>query len=152
MSICNREGRGQPPQRGFTLAELMVTVLIVAILTVIAVPNYMTYLRRNKLVEATSTLLALRQSMEQYYQDNRTYLNTAGDGCAIVFPVLEYFSLACDDKTRSTYTIVAKSKASVGLGSAGDFEYSINQDGAVKTSKFEGGSVTDTCLRISTSC
>src|SRR3989449_7965409 len=58
---------------GFTLIELMVAIAIVAILAAIALPNYTDYVRRGKIQEATSTLLAMRTKMEQYFQDNRSY-------------------------------------------------------------------------------
>ena len=48
-------------QTGFTLIELMVAVIVLAILTAIATPSYVEYLERSRLkgaVEETLTLLA----------------------------------------------------------------------------------------------
>ena len=68
----------RPCARGFTLIEVMIVVAIVAVLAAIALPNYADYVKRGKIIEATSALSDLRTRYEQYYLDNRTY---AG-GCA----------------------------------------------------------------------
>jgi len=46
-------------QQGFTLVELMVTVAVVAILAVIAFPNFQSTLRANRIAAAHNELLAL---------------------------------------------------------------------------------------------
>ena len=61
------------PSRGFTLIELMIAVAIVAILTMVAVPSYSSYIMRGHLADATSGLAAMRAQMERHYQDNRSY-------------------------------------------------------------------------------
>ena len=70
--------------RGFTLIEVMITVVIVAVLAAIALPNYTDYITRSKFAEAQGALADLRVKMEQYYQDNRRYSTTTGGGtCGI---------------------------------------------------------------------
>ena len=73
--------------RGFTLIELMVVVTIMAILMAIAVPQYIQYVQRSQLVEASSTLSDLRVRLEQFYQDNRIYDNTAAGVVAVANPI-----------------------------------------------------------------
>src|SRR4030095_7908104 len=65
---------------GFTLIEVMIVVAIVAVLAAIALPNYSDYVKRSKIVEATSALSDLRVRYEQFYLDNRTYVG----GCAVI--------------------------------------------------------------------
>jgi type IV pilus assembly protein PilE len=102
---------------GFTLIELMVTVAIVAILAAVALPSYTAYITRSKITEATSNLLAMRTKMEQYFQDNRTYVGACVAGTVAPLPsnpgspagVLKYFIVTCPaaNLTATTYTVQA---------------------------------------------
>ena len=89
---------------GFTLIEVMITVAIVAILAAVAIPSYTDYITRSKIQEATTTLLAQRTKMEQYFQDQRTYSGACDPlNPNTVAPVptgLKYFTVSCP--TRST--------------------------------------------------
>ncbi|HLA36594.1 MAG TPA: prepilin-type N-terminal cleavage/methylation domain-containing protein [Rhodocyclaceae bacterium] len=96
MNLKSRRGEG------FSLIELMIAIAIIGILMAIALPNYNDYIRKGKLVEATSTLLQYRTYMEQYYQDMRGYGLAAQTDCGvaitdtrIVNMNLSYFDVAC---------------------------------------------------------
>ena len=73
--------------QGFTLIELMIAVAIVAILSAIAIPSYTEYVQRSRIIEATSTLSSMRVKMEQYFQDNRSYVNACTAGTVAPTPV-----------------------------------------------------------------
>jgi len=62
--------------RGFTLMEVMVTVAVLAILGIVAVPSYFNYLTESRRAEAYTTLLALAQAEEQWFTNNNTYTNS----------------------------------------------------------------------------
>jgi prepilin-type N-terminal cleavage/methylation domain-containing protein len=66
--------------RGFTLLEVMIVVVIVAILAAIALPNYSDYIKRGKIIEATTGLSDMRTRLEQYFLDNRKYDNAGACG------------------------------------------------------------------------
>ena len=59
--------------RGFTLIEVMITIAVIAILAAVALPNYIEYVTRSKLVEAKTNLADMRTRLEQYFLDNRAY-------------------------------------------------------------------------------
>src|SRR5262245_30004985 len=58
---------------GFTMIELLIAMVMIAILTSIAIPSYRSYVRRAQLSDAFTTLSDLRVKMEQWYQDNKFY-------------------------------------------------------------------------------
>ena len=126
--------------RGFTLIELMIAVVVVAILASIAVPSYIQYIQRGKITEATSGLSELRLRAEKYFSDNRTYLDlvdTSIVGFNKVIKGARYFDFACDGAgvtapTANTYTCKATGKAEM----AG-FAYTIDQSNT-RASTFTG--------------
>ena len=79
----------------------MVVVAIVAIIAAVALPSYTDYLKRSKLTEAHNALATYRASMEQYYQDNRSYGATGA--CGVAPPTgLKYFTLSCGPAAAGT--------------------------------------------------
>jgi type IV pilus assembly protein PilE len=135
-------------QHGFTLIELMIAVVIVAILAAIALPNYSDYVVRGKIAEAPATLADLRIRMEQFFQDNRTYptrcVTGAPGATEVQVPTSRYFTFTCPTLTATTYTIQAAAKAGVGLGDGDDYVYTLDQVNQQKTTIFNGTSCTAT--------
>ncbi len=62
---------------GFTLVELMVVVLLVAILAAIAYPSYREQVRKARRADAQAVLMQAAQFMERYYTENGTYKDAA---------------------------------------------------------------------------
>lgn len=121
----------KPKNQGFTLIELMIIVAVIAILASIAIPNYMEYVRRGKAAEATSTLAETRIRLEQFFQDNRTYIGFAGCPAQTA-----YFTYTCTidagPPDPRTYSLSA-----TGRGDMVNFAFSINQANQ-RTSTFDG--------------
>jgi type IV pilus assembly protein PilE len=61
-------------QKGFTLIEIMVAVVIVAILASFAYPSYLESVRKAKRAEARAALMQLMQQQERYYSQNNRYI------------------------------------------------------------------------------
>ncbi len=128
--------------KGFTLIELMVVVAIIAIIAAVAIPSYNDYVRQGKLTEAFGTLSDYRVRMEQYNVDNRNY-GAAGGDCGPAVPSGSNFTYTCVAGTpASTYVATATSNVNVGLGTAGDYVYTIDDAGAKNTSAYAGGAGT----------
>lgn len=111
-------------QKGFTLIELMIVVAIIGILASIAVPTYQDHVRRGAISDATAALSSDRITLEQYFQDNRTYANPAGSvTCGGIRPVSTYFTVACD-ATDTTFIVTVSGE----IDSIVDgFNYTINE-------------------------
>jgi type IV pilus assembly protein PilE len=121
---------------GFTLIELMIVVAIIGVLASIAIPNYTEYVTRSKITEAVSELSSYRVRMEQWFQDNRSYQDTAGTACgATAATGLKYFSLTCSAPTTTTYTVTATATDAA----LSNLVYTINESNVKETSSVPTG-------------
>jgi type IV pilus assembly protein PilE len=116
--------------RGFTLIEVMITVAIVAILSAIAIPSYSEYVQRARITEAVSSLSDMRNKMERYYQDNRSW-NPAGGvtqpcqpNTVAPLPVTDNFIYSCSNLGANTYTLTATGKVGSSMNL---FVYTVDQ-------------------------
>src|SRR5262245_22130036 len=66
----------QASARGFTLIEVLVVMVIVAILATIALPNYNEYIVRSNRSTAQSFLTDAASRQAQFFLDRRTYATT----------------------------------------------------------------------------
>lgn len=114
-------------QNGFSLIELMIVVVIIGILMAVALPNYSDYVIRGKIPDATSGLSSKRVQMEQWFQDNRTYVGATA--CNADTTTSQYFDFSCSVAgTATNFTLQAAGKASM----AG-FTYRIDEGGNKST-------------------
>lgn len=67
-------------QSGFTLMELMIVVVIIAILFGVGLPSYNNAITRSNRADAQAALLGFAQAMERHYQQNLSYLSAATGG------------------------------------------------------------------------
>jgi len=65
--------------RGFTLVELMVTIVIGAILAMIAIPSYNNQIRKSRRTEARNAVLDAAAREERFYSTNNKYSQAAAD-------------------------------------------------------------------------
>lgn len=113
---------------GFSLLELLVVMAVIGILAAIAVPAYDDYVIRGKLAEGTSALSDGRVKMEQFFQDNRTYLGGPAPAATSTF------TYAAGNLSATTYTITA-----TGNGKVLGFVMTINETNTKRTTAAPAG-------------
>lgn len=66
-------------ERGITLIELCLVVVIMALLATIAYPSYVQFVLKSHRVEATEALLALAAKQELYFSEYRRYSDSLAE-------------------------------------------------------------------------
>ncbi len=123
---------------GFTLVELMITVVIVAILASIAFPSYATFMKRSRRGDAESTLMDIAQREQQYLLDTRTYapnvaaLNTTVPADVTAYSTIQICQTAvpCAAPGGAPPTFVVIATPIAGSVQAGDFTLTLDNTGA----------------------
>lgn len=65
--------------RGYTITELMITVVIIGVLATLAIPTFTSYIYRARVTEATNFLGKIKQRQESYRNEFGQYCAVNGD-------------------------------------------------------------------------
>jgi type IV pilus assembly protein PilE len=107
-------------ERGITLVELLIVVVIVGILAAVAVPSYRNYVMRTNRTDATTMLLRVRSAQERFFLQNNRYANSlvdappAGLGLSDVSENGKYELAFVGAPTAIAYTVQATPRAGSG--------------------------------------
>ena len=69
-------------KKGFTMVELLVVLVIIAILAAVATPIYLANTKRSKISEAIATMGLVRQAERDYKINHTSYFDVADDTAA----------------------------------------------------------------------
>lgn len=136
--------------QGFTLMELMITVVIVAVLAAVAVPIYQDSIAKSRRAEAVSALMTGAQRLEAYYTANGSYLNASNELAPVFATAVPtggnaYYSIAQDSTdaaTATTFKLVASATGAMANDACGNL--AIDQKGA----RYKSGSADESlCWR-----
>lgn len=95
-------------QDGFTLVELMITVVVISLLAMIAIPAYNDSVSKGRRADAKSTLTTLAAKQEQYFMDNKEYADTLAKlGWPNSDSVDGHYTIAVASPTDVTFTLTA---------------------------------------------
>lgn len=93
--------------KGFTLLELVVVMVVVAILSALAFSNYRHYIRKSRRSSAIQTLLAMQQAEERYRSNNTTYGDLTAVWGGVAATEDNLYGLAITNLGATTYTLAA---------------------------------------------
>jgi type IV pilus assembly protein PilE len=82
--------------KGFTLIELMITILVVAILASIAIPSYREYVIRGNRTAAQAVMMEIATRQQQFFVANRTYATAAELGFTLPPEVADNYDFGID--------------------------------------------------------
>lgn len=130
-SIKARMGRDD--EQGFTLIELMVVVLIIAILLAIAIPTFLSARNSANARGAQADLRTALTAEQTYWTDNQAYDTTANMSADMqkVEQNLTWNNATAPSATSAANTVAAYQGTSSATGTAGDTVYieSYGKDG-----------------------
>ena len=93
--------------KGFTLIEVMVVLVIVAILLALAYPSYVDYVRKSNRGDAQQLLMNWSVNQEIWRANNPQYATTA----QLPAPNAENYDLTIGNRSGTTYTLTASAKS-----------------------------------------
>jgi type IV pilus assembly protein PilE len=100
-------------QKGFTLLELMIVIVVVGILAAVAVPSYQSYTIKTRRATAAACLMELSQFMERFYTVNLRY-DQDTTGAAVALPTTQcrnnltgHYNFSLSKTAQRTYIVQA---------------------------------------------
>lgn len=106
--MIERAKQARGDQRGFTLVELMVVVLVIGVLMAIAIPTFMGVRSRSQDTSAKSSLRNSMTAAGVIYTDSSTYDDANAKALAATEPSLKYVNAPKASGDAKTVSVRAK--------------------------------------------
>lgn len=118
---------GKSQQKGFTLIELMIVIVIVGILASIAIPAYQESVKNSKRADAQGMLMNAANAMERFFTSNSNYTGASAgsNGIPDKSPAtgVAIYDISVTS-TATTYVLTATPVTPGGMAGDGDLTLS----------------------------
>lgn len=111
-SILNYLYKIKNSRLGFTLIELLITMVIIAVLSIIANSTYQSHIKNSRFSSAESDLVAMSLVLSSYYQQQLSYPSTTTTTAQTTTSVVgwnptqsQYFNYYISSSSSSSYVI-----------------------------------------------
>lgn len=132
-------------QKGITLIELLIVVIIIGVLAAIAMPAYQDYGKRARRADAKHALLEIQLNQEKWRANNSSYSSTLSDvwggGATPTTSLDGYYTLAVSGGTATQYSAEATPTGIQTGDDCGKFAIDVNGEDKTSTS----GYATEAC-------
>lgn len=124
MGYTGRGGPARAAGRGFTITEVLITMVVIGVLIAVAFPSYQSSIRKGRRAEAITALTNIQQAQERHRSTNASFIAdiTAAPPAGLGQPATRtssgYYDLAVSGNTATAY--VATATAVTGTSQAND--------------------------------
>ncbi len=87
-------------QRGFTLIQLLISLVLVGILASLAFPAYRQHIQNSRLTEAQAALLTNARFMEQFYSEHKSFKATSTSWPTLPLTQTDHFCIRLQGNAR----------------------------------------------------
>lgn len=123
--------------RGFTLIELMITVVVVGILAAVAYPSYMSYVVKSNRAVTKAFMTAVANREQQYIMDARVYGTASNSaefnsvlGMTVPAEVSKFYTVTVVNVAGNTRTFQISAVPVAGKMNANDGTLTLDNTGA----------------------